>query len=265
MKIKITAVNYLNTFPFKYGLEHNKKILEWAEINYAHPAECAQMLVNKKTHIALAPVAILAFYPELKIVSNYCLSTNDIVDTVKLYSKKPIDEIQSIILDYQSLSSVSLVKVLMQFYWKKNVQYIQGYNGFENEMNADAMVVIGDRTFDLNGKFPYEYDLASEWFKFTNKPFVFAAWITNHHLTNEQIENLNEAMQQGLDNIDNVIEDAANNPLVLKNFNTKQKNEIINNYLKNRMFYQLTADRLEALQMFIEYVKQLNTQKILVP
>jgi len=265
MKIKITAVNYLNTFPFKYGLEHNEKILEWAEINFANPAECAQMLVNKKTQIALAPVAILAFYPELKIVSNYCLSTNDVVDTVKLYSNKPIDEIQSIILDYQSLSSVSLVKVLMQFYWRKDVQYIQGYKGFENEMNADAMVVIGDRTFDLNGKFPYEYDLASEWYKFTNKPFVFAAWITNYQLTNEQIENLNEAMQQGLDNIDKVIEDASRNPLILKNYTIQQKYEIIKNYLKNRIFYHFTPDRLEALQMFIEYVKQLNVQKILVP
>lgn len=54
-KIKITAVNYLNTFPFKYGMTKFGHLLDWAEINYATPAECAQMLIDKKTNIALAP------------------------------------------------------------------------------------------------------------------------------------------------------------------------------------------------------------------
>jgi len=262
-KIKITAVNYLNTLPFKYGMIKLGHLLSWADINYATPAECAQMLIDKKTNIALAPVAVLVKQPDLKVVTNYCLSTNDVVKSVKLYSHKPIQKIETIVLDYQSLSSVSLIKVLMRYYWKKEVRYIQGIKGFEKQLKEDAMLVIGDRTFELNGTFPYEYDLAEEWFKFYGKPFVFAAWISNLELDEEKIDTLNQIFEYGIKHIDEVIEDAILSISFLKHIDVDTKRYFISSYLKNNMQYLLTQDRENSMQHFLNLLKTLETEKVL--
>lgn len=264
MKIKITAVNYLNVLPFKYGIEQSTSIQKWAEINYASPFECAEMIVNNQTNIALAPVAVLAVCPHLKIITDYCLSTYDAVKSVKLYSTKDIKDIQSVILDYQSLSSISLLKVLMKYYWKKEVQYIKGYKEFEKEMKADAMVVIGDRTFQLNGKFNYEYDLATEWFKFYGKPFVFAAWISNINLNEEQLNDLNTAFDFGLKNINNIIEDVLQHTHVLDFLNIQQRKKLITQYLKINMKYHLTEDRRKSIEHFLNLLKTILNKNVLV-
>jgi chorismate dehydratase len=262
-KIKITAVNYLNTFPFKYGMTKFGHLLDWTEINYATPAECAQMLIDKKTNIALAPVAVLSRQSDLNIITNYCLSTNDVVKSVKLYSYKPIQEIETIILDYQSLSSVSLIKVLMKYYWKKEVRYIQGTQGFERQLNEDAMVVIGDRTFELNGTFPYEYDLAEEWFKYYGKPFVFAAWISNVILDNDKINTLNQIFEYGVSHIDEVVEDAIYSISFLRETDINTKRSFILSYLKNNIQYQLTENRKESIKHFLYLLKTMETERVL--
>ncbi len=262
MKIKITGVNYLNTFPFKYGIEKNIHLLEWAEIDYATPFECAERLMQGKTNIALAPVAVLALHPHLKIITQYCLSTNDAVKSVKLYSKKKIDQIQSIILDYQSLSSVSLVKVLMKYYWKKEVRYIQGYDGFQKKLEVDAMVVIGDRTFELNGKFDYEYDLATEWYHFFGKPFVFAAWISNTDLDEKQFNALNAVFEYGVKNIDKVVQHTLNNTNILNFLGKPEREKYITEYLTNNMQYVFDDDRKKSLQYFLKLLKTIETIKV---
>ncbi|MCX7728054.1 MAG: menaquinone biosynthesis protein [Bacteroidia bacterium] len=262
MNIKITAVNFLNTYPFKYGIEKYLSRFSWAEIDYATPAECAKKLMNKTTHIALAPVAVLAMNPNLQIVTNYCLSTNDYVHSVKLYSKKEWHQIQSVVLDYQSLSSVSLVKVLMKYHWNKEVKYIEGYQGFEDHLNADAMVVIGDRTFELNGKFDYEYDLAHEWYSFYGKPFVFAAWITNMMLDKEVIHHLNAAFEYGITHIDDVIADAVKNTDILKFINGIKRQQTIEHYLKYNMQYIFNKERKQSLNHFLNLLKTIVAEDI---
>lgn len=254
-KVKITAVNYLNTFPFKYGMEKNPHLLQWAEINYATPSECATMLLKHQTNIALAPVAILAFQPKLKIITNFCLSSNQEVKSVKLYSKKNIHDIHTITLDYQSLSSVSLLKVLMKHYWKKEVQYIQGEKGFEKSLQTDAMVVIGDRTFELNGSYKYEYDLAKEWYNFFGKPFVFAAWISNIMLAENQIQQLNMAFEYGLMHMNEVVQYSLLQTNVLQNIDLRTRENIIADYLNHKMQYYFTPDRYDSVHQFISLLR----------
>lgn len=211
----------------------------------------------------MPPVAVLSRQSDLNIITNYCLSTNDVVKSVKLYSYKPIQEIETIVLDYQSLSSVSLIKVLMKYYWKKEVRYIQGTQGFERQLNEDAMVVIGDRTFELNGTFPYEYDLAEEWFKYYGKPFVFAAWISNVILDNDRINTLNQIFEYGINHLDEVVEDAIHSISFLRNTDIDTKRSFILSYLKNNMQYQLTEDRKESIKHFLYLLKTIETEKVL--
>lgn len=161
----------------------------------------------------------------------------------------PLHEIKTVLLDYQSKSSVTLTKVLNKFFWKTNFHFKEAEPGYEHTIGGDtAAVVIGDRTFSLNGNFKFEYDLADEWKKFTGLPFVFAAWVCNSNINNQFVIDFNNALKYGLLNIDSAIE--ASNEKHPARFDPSD-------YLKNKIDYNLDEDKRKAIELFLSYIKQL--------
>ena len=247
-KLKISIVNYFNTLPFRYGLK-NSELLNKIDLQEDIPSICAQKLKFKQVEIGLVPVALLPELDNYKIITNYCIGANGKVDSVKLYSEAPLNEIKMVTLDYQSRSSIKLTKVLNKFYWKQNFEYKDAKPGYEQNINGtNAAVVIGDRTFALNGTFKYEFDLAEEWKKMTGLPFVFAAWVTTSDIDEEFITEFNEALKDGINNTEKAILDSdIKHPA---NFNALD-------YLTNKISYDLDNRKHEALQLFLNYISQL--------
>ena len=247
-RIKISIVNYFNTLPFRYGLKKSS-IINQIDLQEDIPSICAQKLKFKQVEIGLVPVALLPELDNYKIITDYCIGANGKVDSVKLYSEVPLNEIKTVTLDYQSRSSIMLTQVLNKFFWKQNFAYKDAKPGYEqNIKGSDAAVVIGDRTFALNGKFKYEFDLAEEWKKMTGLPFVFAAWVTTSEVNEKFIEEFNSALAFGIKNTDEAIQESAKkHPL---NFDAAD-------YLKNKISYDLDARKKEALEMFLKYMGQL--------
>ncbi|MBA3680531.1 MAG: menaquinone biosynthesis protein [Bacteroidetes bacterium] len=247
--IKISIVNYTNTLPFKWALKRSD-ILKKIDLQEDIPSICAQKLKFNQVDLALIPVALLAELDHYFIETDYCIGANGKVDSVKLYSEVPLNEIKKVTLDYQSKSSITLTKVLFKFFWKINVPYSDAKPGFENEIkDANAAVVIGDRTFSLNGKYKYEYDLAEEWKKFTGLPFVFAAWVSTEKLPSEFITDFNSVLKHGVNNILKAVEDDYN----VKDLSKEKTIE----YLSERIDYNLDEDKRKALDLFLDYIKRL--------
>ncbi len=248
-KTKISIVNYTNTLPFKWALKRSK-LFSQIDLQEDIPSICAQKLKYGQVDLALVPIALLPELDTYFIESDFCIGANGKVDSVKLYSKVPLQEIKTVVLDYQSKTSITLTKILFKFFWKKEVNFLDAKPGFENEVEgSNAIVVIGDRTFTMNGNFAYEFDLAEEWKKFCNLPFVFAAWVSTEKLSEDFIELFNEALKQGIENITEAIEEDYTNKDL-------SKNETIN-YLTQRIDYRLNSNKKEALQLFLNYMKQL--------
>ena len=111
VKYKVSAVSYLNTIPFLYGIEHFQ-ITKSIDLELDYPSLCAKNLLRRNVDIALVPVVSLVSNNELNIVSEYCIGSDGHVDTVGLYSDVPIEMINEILLDYQSHTSVKLLKIL---------------------------------------------------------------------------------------------------------------------------------------------------------
>lgn len=247
--VKISIVNYTNTLPFKWALKRSD-IMQKIDLQEDIPSICAQKLKFKQVDLALVPVALLPKLDTYFIETDYCIGANGKVDSVKLYSQVPLNEIKTITLDYQSKSSITLTKVLSKFFWKLNVTYLDAKPGFENEINlTNAAVIIGDRTFTLNGKFKYEYDLAEEWKNFTGLPFVFAAWVSTEKLPSKFIKEFNSVLKSGIENIQKAIDENYN----LISLSKDQTFE----YLTQRIDYSLDSDKRKALNLFLDYIKQL--------
>ncbi|MDC0204784.1 hypothetical protein OAJ65_03205, partial [Flavobacteriales bacterium] len=56
--IKISAVSYLNTIPFIYGLR-NSLIFDQIELFLDYPSLCADKLLKGQVDIGLVPVAVI--------------------------------------------------------------------------------------------------------------------------------------------------------------------------------------------------------------
>ena len=109
---KITAVSYLNTIPFVYGLQHADSLR--ADLLLAPPADCAKNYIEGRADIALLPVAVV---PELKntnIVTDYCIGAVGAVRTVTVMSNEPITTVKRIWLDAHSRTSVQLCAFCVQ-------------------------------------------------------------------------------------------------------------------------------------------------------
>ncbi|MGZ3899805.1 MAG: menaquinone biosynthetic enzyme MqnA/MqnD family protein [Bacteroidia bacterium] len=247
-KVSISIVNYTNTLPFKWALKRSE-LFEKIDLQEDIPSICAQKLKFRQVDLALVPVALLPELDHYFIETDYCIGTKGLVDSVKLYSQVPLNEIKTITLDYHSKSSITLTKVLCKFYWKISPQYSDAMPGFEkNVSGTNANVIIGDRTFELNGKFAFEFDLATEWKKFTGLPFVFAAWVSNEKLNEEFISEFNSVLKYGVNNCLTAINESQKLSI--------SKEKAIE-YLTKRIDYNLDSEKRKAMGLFLDYIRQL--------
>ena len=241
-KIRVGIVNYLNTKPLLYGIEH-APVRDKIELIPGYPAIIAAMLLEGKIDVGLVPVAIIPGLPEAHIITDYCIGCDGEVASVCLLSNVPLQQIKKVLLDYQSRTSTILVKILFEKYWKLEVEWADTQNDFRNQISGTtAGLVIGDRCLEYRVKVDFVYDLGEAWKDFTGLPFVFAAWIANKKLPKEFIEEFNQANKIGLLSIDKVV---AENPYPLYD---------LDYYYHHNISYHLTADKRKGLDKFLSFL-----------
>ena len=205
-KVRVGAVSYLNTKPLLYGIEHSD-IRKWIDLTVDYPSEVARQLKDNEIDMGLVPVAVLPELNEYYIDADYCIGANGPVRSVSVFSDVPLEKVETILLDYQSRTSVALTRILLKHYWKLAPRLIPAYPGYQDEIKGTtAGVVIGDRAFLQRMVSPIEYDLAEAWKAYSGLPFVFAAWVANKELPETFIDSFNRANEWGLNRIDEVVE-----------------------------------------------------------
>ena len=245
--LKISVVSYLNTIPFIYGLEQSG-LAKKLDISLDIPSACADKLLTNKVDIGLVPIVVLKQIQNAYIISDFCIGADGAVDTVCLFSDVPINEIESIFLDYQSKTSVELLKILLKEYWKVSPKLIEAKANYEQHIKGKkAGLIIGDRGFQYQNKFKYVYDLSAIWKLHTGLPFVFACWVANKEIEEKFISQFNKALKFGVNNIEKAIKSAA-----------ATYSHCINpaDYLNNKISYILDADKREGMALFLGKVKR---------
>jgi len=243
-KIKTVAVSYLNTKPLLYGLyQHGSD--RYLDIRLAMPSLCAEQLISGEADLGLIPVGALHALDHYEIISDYCIGAVGKVQTVCLFANKPIDQIKRCYLDYQSRTSVELVQLLAREYWKYDWEWIPATEGFEDKIGDDtAAVIIGDRCIPLLKKHPYIYDLAEEWFNWTQLPFVFAVWVATKPIPASVIGDMNKAFRLGIDRIPQLINVLPDNK---SDFDLEY-------YFKYAISYELTEEKRKGLELFLQKI-----------
>lgn len=242
-KIKVGAVSYLNTKPLVYAFEKGAMVDEM-DLVFEYPSKVAQMLIKDEIDLGLVPVAVIPQVPNAQIVSSFCIGATNPVASVCLFSKVPIEDIKSIILDYQSRTSVALLKILLKDFWKISPEFIVSEKEFENEINGTtAALIIGDRALVQLNNFPFVYDLAEAWQKMTNLPFVFAAWVANKTLPDTFIASFNLSIKDSLAQVDTIIES-----IDFPDYD-------LNTYFKENIDYILDDQKRAGLNLFLSKIE----------
>jgi chorismate dehydratase len=239
-KIRVGAVNYLNTKPLIYSFEHGHMANE-IELVLDYPSKLASALQKNQLDIALLPIAAMANITDAEIISPYGIASDNHVASVALFSEVPIEEIQEIYLDYQSRTSVALLRILLRDYWRVRPMLLESDENYIDQIKGKtAGIIIGDRALENYNRFNYRYDLSEAWMSHTQLPFVFAAWISNQPLNEDFKSRFNAAIADGLTHIDDII--------ALQNFPSYD----LKTYYTENISYHLDEQKQKGMTIFLK-------------
>ncbi|WP_316737132.1 menaquinone biosynthesis protein [Pedobacter aquatilis] len=244
-KIKISAVEYTNTKAFIYGIEHSD-IINQIDLSLDIPTECAAKVISGAVDIGLMPVAAIPLVPNANIVADYCIGSDGAVNSVFIFSSVSVENIKTLRLDAHSRTSNNLAKVLLKFFWKQKVEFTT-----DPSAETDAIVLIGDRTFGKKDGYAFAYDLGQEWKNFTGLPFMYAAWVANKEISQSFKDDFNAALKLGLAHRNEVLQ-----------LLPKTDNFDLEDYLYNKLQFEVTEDRKKALKLFLGYIEELEKEVV---
>lgn len=200
-RLRFAGVEYLNARPILHGLlrglGEGRLVLE-----LARPAEVARRLFEDEADAALVPAATIALHGGLEIAPGIAVGANGPVRSVVVVAERPIEELDTLLLDASSRTSAVLARLVaahlrggrpIATYSRSPAQILVESRG------GTGAVLIGDDALAARGRFVYELDLAEAWREWTGLPFVFAVWGARRGVLGERERSLLSAsLEAGL-------------------------------------------------------------------
>jgi chorismate dehydratase len=175
-KLRVGSVPYLVGRPLDLGLGDEPDI----ELTHAVPAELVRRLRARELDVALVSSIELFRRPDYRFIPGIAVAGFGEVDSVQLFLRKPLQEVQTVALDPSSRTAACLVQVLLSSNPGGAPQFIEVPLGEDpREAPADAWLRIGDPalTETYAADAPRVFNPSKAWAQRTGLPFIFAPWI----------------------------------------------------------------------------------------
>lgn len=176
--LRIGFISYLNAYPFYYPFQFMKdeELTGW-QLNVERPGTLNRMLRENDLDISLISFMEYAKNPELyELIKGIGLSSKGYVDSVKLFSKVPMNELNghNIHTTNASATSVCVMEILLHENSVKEYT-CKSYDAAHGIPDRTAALSIGDEALTENTeRFEYVYDLGEMWHKLYQRNIVFA-------------------------------------------------------------------------------------------
>ncbi|MBU0505778.1 MAG: MqnA/MqnD/SBP family protein [bacterium] len=235
----IGTVPYMNSLPLTKYLK--RKFIKLP------PAQLTQAVLSGAVDLALLPTFSILKHNLLMHPDAGIIGCDGTVKSVGFFVRpyiSDLSQIESIYLDQESQSSVFLAKVLLKKYYDVSLYDLEFFHHDNRDM-ADAQILIGDKALFYNKKRSLYFDLGQLWKDFTNTGIMFACWASQKAIPPEIIEELVQAKELGLANIDKCVHDV----------DPTQK-DLVLDYLNNNILYEPTPNIKEGLKLFKEHLRE---------
>jgi len=173
----IAASSYLNAAPLCYSFVFGEQRNRCEFLSDAAPARCAEMLAEGRADAALIPAIEYQRISGLKVAPGACVASRREVRSVLLASRVPLERVRTVALDNSSRTSAALIQIILGHFYGVEASYRQSPPRLADMLETnDAALIIGDPAMLIDRSSLHVYDLAEEWRKHTDLPFVFAFW-----------------------------------------------------------------------------------------
>lgn len=200
--IRIASVNYLNARPLIHGLERDPGIQLSLEI----PSRLIESLRAGASDVALLPVIDFQRLEGLILVPAGGIGCDGHTLTVRLFSRTPIDRIDTLACDPDSHTSVALARIILAERYQLRPEFVDLYHATGRA--GEARLLIGDKVIcDEPAGFEHQLDLGHAWKEMTGLPFVFAAWMARDGIDLDHVHRrLERAKQEGLASLPELVQ-----------------------------------------------------------
>jgi chorismate dehydratase len=260
--VRIGSVSYLNARPLVFGLDGSPRFA----LRYDLPSECARLLMAGEIDVGLVPSIEFLREATYRIVPDLAITSSGPVASVALFTKRPMSEVRSIVMDTSSRTSVALVRILCA----RSFKIDPVINACAPDLDAmlaraDAALVIGDVALLADParvrrpeREPAEgwhgvqkIDLGEAWTSLTGLPFVWAAWVGREGaLSADDIEALKEARDAGVKSADVISQDYFPD--------SPDHRGLAARYLRNNIKYYLGHHERAGLELFFRYAAEVG-------
>jgi len=184
----VAAVSFLNASPLIDGLEEEPEIRLVTDV----PSRLLETLILGRADVALCPVIdFQRSTEELCIVPVGAIGSDGPTLTVRVFSRKPMENVRRIHVDGDSHTSVALLEIVFAELFGRTPELCAlestDLNGSDDA--PTTMLLIGDKVVRDEpdpSRYPHQLDLGEAWKELTGLPFVFACWMAraDHALGN---------------------------------------------------------------------------------
>jgi chorismate dehydratase len=239
--MKIGSVPYLNAKPLIEGI---------SDVALDVPSRLTERFRRGEVDVALLPVFEAVRCPDLAIVPGICVASPGPVDSVLIFSKRPLAECREVALDESSLTSAALARVLLVAEMGLDLAF-RSCGPETDPREREAILLIGDPALTAKREGLIVTDLASMWRERTGLPFCFAAWLAaTPEVAAEASPMLEEAKRRGLAARDRLAAEASRG--------LGLRADYLVTYLTDRITYDLGEEEREALRRYGDACRRLG-------
>jgi chorismate dehydratase len=185
-RFQIGLVSYLNACPLGHGLADSPRV----QVHLYPPSGLAERMDAGKLDAALVPVVdYLARRDRWEIAVPYGICSKGPVGTVKIFSPRPIEKIDRLVVDADSHTSINLARILIRRRSGKEPELIGKKFSSPPAVFDEPTLLIGDKAWQVRHA-GFVYDLGQLWGEQFNLPFVYAVWAAGKKSLPEEIKKL---------------------------------------------------------------------------
>ncbi|MCG3178666.1 MAG: Chorismate dehydratase [Phycisphaerae bacterium] len=248
---EVGAVRFFNTRPLIYGLTGHPRV----RLSLDVPSALGAGLADGSLDVTLVPAID---YPRAGgawvIVPDGCIASDGETLTVRIFSRVPIERIETLALDADSHTSVALARLILRHRYdlSPRLEAVQMRDVLARPIDdrPDSLLLIGDKVIQAgpnraDSPWPYQLDLGAAWRTWTGLPFVFAVWAARRGSNLGDLPQLlADARQQGLAHCDQIA--ATDGPAL------GWPIDLAREYLTRHLQFELTPRYRAGLERFYE-------------
>lgn len=236
---QVGSVSFLNAKPLIHGLENDPRVALHLEV----PSKLLDGLRDRRFDVALLPVIDFQRLEGLRLIPVGGIGCDGPTLTVRIFSRSPLEQIETLLCDTDSHTSVALARVILAERYNRRPRFFDLSHELAQDISLPRLL-IGDKVItDEPADCPHQIDLGQAWKELTGLPFVFATWMGRSDADlGELPQILATARVKGLASVEQIVAQYA--PI------HRWPLPIARQYLASYLKFEIGPEQLKAIRLF---------------